>query len=218
MLITKRIFHHFFTFLHAIMNLDPSFIIHVIIMITSRRNSCRIKIRIRTNGCSCHKTSPGVTINTNFLPVNKRITISQLLYHVLIVSQRIIPLIAIPESMIIFASHGRTSPVSHGDNNKTKLCQSGIQLVIDGKTCRDILEKWSGIHAGNNRIQFCRIKIRRFPHHPVQIGNPISSFHRKTLRSPPSHLVQAIQIRVLQRHDNFPFPISNNVFRFHIHP
>ena len=85
MFIAERIFHHFFTFPHAIMNLDPPLIIHVIIVITRRCNCCRIKIRIRANSGSSHKTTSGVTINTDFLPVNKRITISQLFYHVLIV-------------------------------------------------------------------------------------------------------------------------------------
>ena len=198
------------------MDFYKSFIVYIIIVITRTGHRCTIKIRISTNGCRRHKTTSGMPVHTHLFPVDKRIAISQLLYGIFIVSQRIIPLISIPVCMVSFTSHRRSASMSHGHHDKTDLSQTGIHIIIQRETCLHVLVERSRVYGRNNRVTFRRIKIRRFPHDSIYVRNTVCRFHFKAFRGTPSQLIYSTQIRFLQFHDNLPFLISHHVYRFQI--
>jgi len=59
---------------HPVMNFDKTFIINIIVMISSRRHRRTIKIRISQQSRRRHKSTSGMTKNTHFFPIYKRIT------------------------------------------------------------------------------------------------------------------------------------------------
>ena len=60
--------------------------------------------------------------NTHLGLINKRKTISQLFDTTLIIRQRVIPQIIIPERVIPFIPHRATSPVTESYHHETDLC------------------------------------------------------------------------------------------------
>ena len=127
-----------------------------------------------------------MSVDTNFLTVNKRVTLSQLLNSILIIFQRIITHIAVTVTMICLSTHRSISPMAYSDYNKAKLGHTGTIAIIQRKVSRNEPEVWSRINNRNNRIFLFRIKIRRFPHHSIQICNIIGSFHHKIFRLLPT--------------------------------
>lgn len=61
---------------NTIITLSPTPIVDIIIMVTGTRDSSRIKVRISANSSRSHKSTTRVPINTYFLTVNKRMTLS----------------------------------------------------------------------------------------------------------------------------------------------
>ena len=159
-----------------------------------------------------------MTEYTHLFHVNKGVTLCQLLDRVFIVSQRIIPLVAVPVSMVIFPPHRRSTPVSHGYHDKAHLSQTGIHVIIHSETGLHVLEERSRVNRRNNRIGFRGIEIRRFPHHTVNIRYPVCRLHLKPFGFLPTECIKVLQVRFLQLQNHFAFPIAYHVDRFHIHP
>ena len=155
-----------------------------------------------------------MSVNTDFSSINKRITGSQLLDSIFIICQRIITHIVVTIGMISLSTHRSTAPVPYSDYNEPQLSQAGVINIINRKTCRHIFEKRSRINIRNDRINLGRIKISRFPHYTIQVSHSIGSFYFKAFWCFPPHLIDRLQIRLLQRHDNLSIPITNHIYRF----
>ena len=67
------------------MRFSKPFIINIIIMVTGSGNGCFIKVWIRADGSSSHKTTSRMSENSHARGINIGIAISQLLYGILIV-------------------------------------------------------------------------------------------------------------------------------------
>ena len=120
--------------------------------------------------------------------------------------------------MIIFSPHRRSPPVSHGNNNESKLCQLRITAMNEIKLGRHILVKRTWVNRRYYRIMFRGIKIKWLPHHAIQIRNTICRFYFKTFRSFPPHLFYPRYIGLLQIHDFLSVSVSQNDVRFQIDP
>ena len=149
------------------MRFSPPLIINIVIVISRRRNSCCIEIRIGTKSCCGHKTASGMPENSDFFYIDKRITVCQLLDTVFIVCQSIIPEIIVSISMIPFIPLRTSSSMAEVDNNKSDLCQGVIIHTGRTKIQSLCLCLRTGVHIRNNRVATGRIEIHRFPHDPV---------------------------------------------------
>ena len=98
----------------------------------------------------------------------------------------IITHIAVTVTVICLSTHRSISPMAYSDYNKAKLRHTGTIAIIQRKVSRNEPEVWSRINNRNNRIFLFRIKIRRLPHHSIQIRNIIGSFHHKIFRLLPT--------------------------------
>ena len=116
--------------------------------------------------------------------------------------------------MISLSAHRSATSVPHSDYNEPQLSQTGIINIINCETCRHIFEERSRINIRNDRINLCRVKVGRFPHHAIQIGHSIGSFYLKAFRCFPSHLIDRLQIGLFQRHNHLSIPVTNHIHRF----
>ena len=185
-LVTQTVFHHLLYFSYTIVTFSPTTVIDTIIMVSGTRNGSLIKVRISADSSRSHKSATGMSVDTNFLTVNKRVALSQLLNSILIIFQRIITHIAVTVTVICLSTHRSISPMAYSDYNKAKLRHTGTIAIIQRKVSRNEPEVWSRINNRNNRIFLFRIKIRRLPHHSIQIRNIIGSFHHKIFRLLPT--------------------------------
>ena len=214
---SQTIFDRFHLFLYSKVNLHPPFIVNPVIMIAGRRNCRRIKLRIRTNSRSRHETASWMSVNPHLRTIYERITGCQLLNRIFIIRQRIVALLAISIGMISLSPYRSTASMPNGYHNKSQLCQTSIIIVINCETRRHILIKRSGIDIWNNRIHLGRIEIRRFPHNPIKVCNPIGGFHFKPFRCFPSQIIHRSQIRFLQCHNHLPLSVTNHIHRLSWH-
>ena len=155
-----------------------------------------------------------MAVNTDFGGINKRITGSQLLNSIFIIRQRIITHIVVSIGMISLSAHRSATSVPHSDYNEPQLSQTSIINIINRETCRHIFEERSRINIRNDRINLCRVKVGRLPHHAIQIGHSIGSFYLKAFRCFPSHLIDRLQIGLFQRHNHLSIPVTNHIHRF----
>ena len=82
-----------------------------------------------------------MSVDTNFLTVNKRVALSQLLNSILIIFQRILPHIIVSIGMISLSTHWSTPSVAYGNYNESQLSQTGVINIIYCETSRHVLEE-----------------------------------------------------------------------------
>ena len=154
-------------FLHSVINLHPTPIVNTIVVVAGTGNCCRIKIRIFAQSCGSHKPTSGMSENTHFGNIYKRMAGCQLFNSTFIILQSIIAHIAITVPMVCFPSHRASSPVSYSYHDKAQLRQTGVIGIVQSKRSIYIFKIGSRINRRNNRITTGGIKISRFPHHTV---------------------------------------------------
>ena len=112
-----------------------------------------------------------------------------------------------------------SSPMPESHHDKTHLRQRRIiKARYNTKLQGNRLGLGPRVNIGDNRVLPRGIKIRGFPHIPIQIRHVISRFHREHLRHLPSRFIKTAQIRRRQFQHDLPVRISQHAAGCHVSP
>ena len=113
--------------------------------------------------------------------VNKGMAIRQLIHSCFLICQSIITHISIPKVVVPLGSRWMTSSIAKCHHYKTKLCQSIGTIHSSSKGLIDRLGLWARVYVLHQWIATRRIKVKRFVHHPIQVGDAIVCLEGKWL-------------------------------------
>ena len=168
-------------FLDAIVFLAPPAIVDVVLVVAGGRHCYFEKIGVHQHGRRRHESTTGVPKNTHLIDVDVGMAIRQLLGGYFFVFQSVVAQVAVAVIVVPFRTTRMPAAVADGDDDEAqlRLPVGAIHAHREGLVDRFGLRP--RVYVLDDGIFEGRVKIKRFVHHAVEVGNAICSFDYKRL-------------------------------------